>query len=105
LRLNVDRTLRAATWRVYAALDNDFPRQIAESLDSTTLLALFDQLNTLRRMVWWWRVVRPGPRPPADHSSFAEHARIVEEIAGRSPDAAQSAMRAHLRSVEARLLG
>jgi DNA-binding FadR family transcriptional regulator len=50
-------------------------------------------------------VVRSGPRPPAQASSFAEHARIVEEIALRSPESAQSAMRLHLRSVETRLLG
>jgi DNA-binding FadR family transcriptional regulator len=105
LRLNVDRARQAATWREYEALDNEFHRQIAESSGSTTLLALFDQLNTLRRMVSWGKVVRSGPRPPADHSSFAEHARIVEEIAIRSPDAAQAAMRAHLRSVENRLMG
>ncbi len=105
LRLNVDRAMQSASWREYEALDNEFHRQIAESSGSTTLLALFDQLNTLRRMVSWGRVVRSGTRPPQDHSSFAEHAAIVEEIAGRSPDAAQSAMRAHLRSVASRLLG
>lgn len=105
LRLTVERARQAATWREYEALDNEFHRQIAESSGSTTLLALFDQLNTLRRMVSWGKVQRTGPRPPADHSSFAEHARIVEEIATRSPDAAQAAMRAHLRSVENRLLG
>jgi DNA-binding GntR family transcriptional regulator len=101
----VERAREAATWREYEALDNEFHRQIAESSGSTTLVALFDQLNTLRRMVSWGKVVRAGPRPPADHSSFVEHAKIAEEIAARSPDAAQAAMRAHLRSVENRLLG
>ena len=105
LRLNVERAVQAATWREYEALDNEFHRLIAQSSGSTTLLALFDQLNMLRRMVSWGRMVRSGIRPPAEHSSFAEHARIVDEIAGRNPDAAQFAMRAHLRSVENRLLG
>jgi DNA-binding FadR family transcriptional regulator len=105
LRLNVDRAVQAATWREYEALDNEFHRQIAESSGSTTLLALFDQLNLLRRMVSWGRMVRTGARPPAEHSSFAEHARIVDEIAVRDPEAAQVAMRAHIRSVENRLLG
>lgn len=104
LRLNVDRAQQAASWREYEALDNEFHRLIAECSGSTTLLALFDQLNTLRRMVSWGRVVRSGPRPQPDHSSFAEHASIVHEIAGRSPELAQAAMRAHLRSVAARLL-
>ncbi|MDQ2065883.1 FCD domain-containing protein [Xinfangfangia sp. CPCC 101601] len=105
LRLNVDRAQRAATWREYEALDNEFHRQIAESSGSTTLLALFDQLNTLRRTVTWGRMTRAGIKPPAQHSSFAEHARIVDEIAVRNPEAAQVAMRQHLRSVETRLLG
>jgi DNA-binding FadR family transcriptional regulator len=105
LRLNVERAAQVSTWREYEALDNDFHRLIAESSGSTTLLALFDQLNMLRRIVSWGRMVRSGTRPPADHSSFAEHARIVDEIAGRNADSAQSAMRAHLRSVENRLLG
>lgn len=105
LRLNVDRSVQAATWREYEALDNEFHRQIAESSGSTTLLALFDQLNMLRRMVSWGRMVRTGIRPPADHGSFAEHARIVDAIAVRDAEAAQIAMRAHIRTVENRLLG
>jgi DNA-binding FadR family transcriptional regulator len=105
LRVTMDRSAQAETWREYEALDTEFHRQIAESSGSTTLLALFDQVNMLRRMVSWGRVQRTGTRPPADHSSFAEHARIVDEIAVRDPEAAQTAMRAHLRSVENRLFG
>lgn len=105
LRLNTERARQAATWREYEALDNDFHRLIAEASGSVTLLALFDQLNTLRRMVSWGRIVRAGMRPPADHSSFAQHERIVEGIAARDPEAAQGAMRGHLRSVENRLFG
>lgn len=105
LRLNVDRAAQAATWREYEALDNEFHRQIAESSGSTTLLALFDQMNLLRRMVSWGRMVRSEARPSAEHLSFAEHTRIVDEIALRDPDGAQVAMRTHLRSVENRLLG
>lgn len=105
LRLNVDRSVKAPTWREYETLDAEFHRQIAESSGSTTLLALFDQLNTLRRLVTWGKMVRTSTRPPADHSSFAEHARIIDAIAVRDADAAQIAMRAHIRTVENRLLG
>ncbi len=105
MRASTERARQAATWREYEALDNDFHRLIAEASGSITLLALFDQLNTLRRMVSWGRVARSGARPPADHSSFAQHERIAAEIAGRDPEAAQAAMRAHLRSVENRLFG
>lgn len=105
LGLNAERARRAATWREYEALDNEFHRLIAEASGSATLLALFDQLNTLRRMVSWARVARSGLRPPPDHSSFAQHEQIVAAIVGRDPDEAQAAMRAHLRSVENRLFG
>ncbi len=103
LKLNTERARQAATWREYEALDNDFHRMIAEASGSVTLLALFDQLNTLRRMVSWGRIVRTGACPPLDHSSFAQHERIVEEITARAPEGAQGAMSAHLRSVENRL--
>ena len=103
LSLNLKRGRQSTTWREYEALDAEFHRQIAEAGGSTTLLALFDQLNALRRMVTWSRVVRTTVKPPDDHGSFADHDRILEAIAGRNPDAAQTAMRQHLRSVESRL--
>lgn len=103
LRLTAERARAAASWREYEALDNDFHRQIAQASGSIALLALFDQLNTLRRIVAWGRLARGGPRPPADHPSFDEHDAIVAALADRDPDASQARMRAHLRSVENRL--
>ena len=103
LSLNLTRARQAPTWREYEALDADFHRQIAEAGGSLTLLALFDHLNALRRMITWGRVVRTTPRPPEDHESFADHARILAGIAARDPDAAHNAMRLHLRAVERRL--
>ncbi len=93
LKLTADRMRRAATWREY------------EACGSTTLLALFDQLNTLRRMVSWGRITRIGPHPPAEHLSFRQHDEIAETIAARDAEGAQQAMRIHLRSVEDRLFG
>ena len=103
LRLITARSRTASSWRDYEALDNDLHRQIAEATGSVVLLALFDQLNTLRRMVAWGRLNRHGSRPPDNYSSFLEHERVVEALAARDPDAAQAAMRAHLHSVEDRL--
>jgi DNA-binding FadR family transcriptional regulator len=105
LKLTAGRMRRAATWREYEALDNEFHRQIAEACGSTTLVALFDQLNTLRRMVSWGRITRIGPHPPAEHLSFRQHDEIAETIAVRDAEGAQQAMRIHLRSVEDRLFG
>jgi DNA-binding FadR family transcriptional regulator len=103
LRLTAARSRTASSWREYEALDNDLHRQIAAASSSLLLLALFDQLNTLRRMVVWGRLSRKGSRPPDSYLSFLEHERIVEALAARDPDAAQAAMRAHLHSVEDRL--
>ncbi len=103
LTLTIDRCRAAGTWREYEALDNDFHRQIAEASGSLVLLALFDQLNTLRRMIAWGNLARTGARPPLEHSSFREHEAIVAAIAKRDVEAAHAAMRTHLRSVEDRL--
>lgn len=104
LRVTVERSRRAGTWREYETLDNEFHRQLAEAAGSVALLALFDQLNTLRRMVAWGRQVRAGVRPPEDHPSFEQHYRIVAALETCDPETAQAAMRQHLRSVEDRLI-
>ena len=77
--------------------------RVAEASDNLPLLALFDQLNGIRRAVAWGSVERTSERPPPDHPSFAEHEAIADGIAARSPDGAFEAMRRHLRSVAARL--
>lgn len=105
MALAIDRARAAATWRDYEAEDDRFHRTIAEASDNLPLLALFDQLNAIRRAVAWGSVERATERPAADHPSFAEHGEIADAIARRSPDAAHSAMRRHLKSVEARLFG
>lgn len=102
LRVTNERARRAGSWREYEALDNEFHRRIAEAAGSEALLALFDQLNTLRRMVVWGRQPRLETRPPADHPSFEQHDAIVAALAACDVDGAQAAMRAHLRSVEDR---
>lgn len=103
LRVTALRSREAASWREYEAHDTELHRQIAEASGSVALLALFDQLNTLRRMVAWGSMGRKTPRPTAEHPSFAEHDRVIDALENRDPEEAQAAMRAHLRSVEARL--
>ena len=105
IRLNRDRAAEAATWDDYEARDDMFHRAIAEATGNVLLLSLFDRLNQVRRAVAWNTVVRKLPRPPANHSSFAEHDRIVSAIEARDPAAAHTAMRDHLGSVSARLFG
>jgi DNA-binding FadR family transcriptional regulator len=105
MRLAMQRARAAASWREYEAHDDAFHRSLAEASDNLPLLAIFDQLNAVRRAVAWGSVERQSPRPPAGHASFAEHERIAEAIEARDPEAAHAAMRVHLRSVAARLFG
>jgi DNA-binding FadR family transcriptional regulator len=100
-----DRALQSPSWDDYEAQDDAFHRSVAEAADNILLLALFDQLNQVRRAVAWNSVVRASTRPARDHSSFSEHDRITASIEARDPVAAHEAMRDHLGSVSARLFG
>jgi len=105
MRVAMQRAHAAASWRDYEIQDDAFHRSLAEASDNLPLLAIFDQLNGIRRAVAWGNVERHSLRPPVDHASFAEHERIAEAIGARDPDAALAAMRVHLRSVAGRLFG
>jgi DNA-binding FadR family transcriptional regulator len=103
LTLLAQRSRRCTSWREYEVLDADFHRGLAEASASPTLLALFDQLNQIRRMVSFGTAQRAGAQPPEEHPSFTEHEKILEAIVSRDPEAAEGAMRQHLLSVAARL--
>jgi len=95
---------QSRTWRQYENWDNRLHRTIAEATRNMILLALFDTLNAVRRAVVWGRL-RAGPdRPPDDHHSFAEHDAIVTAIMERDLDGAAAGMRAHLETVQRKLL-
>ena len=101
----IERAKAATTWKEYEAQDDIFHRSVAEASDNLLLLALFDQLNEVRRAVAWGSVTRDNVRPSPDHSSFAEHDAIAAAIAGRDGQGAYDAMRRHLGSVARRLFG
>ena len=103
MKLAKDRAAAAPNWADYETHDDLFHRSIAEAADNILLLALFDQLNQVRRAVAWGNVERKTERPSREHTSFAEHDEITTAIEGRDAGAAQDAMRRHLGSVSARL--
>lgn len=94
---------QAPTWRLYEQWDNRLHRQIGEASQNSLLLGLLDTLTAVRRAVNWGRLRDTPVRPPADHHSFEEHAKIVEAIADRDGAGAADAMRRHLRSVESHM--
>lgn len=98
-------THEADDWDAYEAADDDFHRAIAEASDNLPLVALFDQLNLIRRSVAWENVMRDNSRPPLDHGSFQEHDMIAKALMAHDPEAAERAMRAHLKAVSNRLFG
>lgn len=105
IKLARDRAAHALTWDDYEEQDDLFHRSVAEATGNALLLSLFEHLNQVRRAVAWNTVVRDTPRPPRDHSSFAEHSAIIAAIEARDPVGAHAAMRKHLGSVSARLFG
>ncbi|MEM6971573.1 MAG: FCD domain-containing protein [Pseudomonadota bacterium] len=94
----------ASSWRHYETWDNRLHRAVAASAGNRVMLALFDELNAIRRAVTWGRRRGGAGIPPADHHSFADHAEIVAAIAERDGAAARIAMRRHLGHVRDRLL-
>jgi DNA-binding FadR family transcriptional regulator len=100
LRSAMLKAQQAPTWRLYEQWDNRLHRLIGEASQNSLLLGLLDTLNAVRRAVTWGRLRDTPVRPPPDHHSFEEHARIVGAIANRDGSAAADAMRRHLRSVE-----
>ncbi|XDZ66585.1 FadR/GntR family transcriptional regulator [Alphaproteobacteria bacterium LSUCC0684] len=94
----------AQNWRQYENADNRLHRMIAVASGNIVLLALFDQLNAIRRAVVWGRLRQDSDIPPADHHSFAQHEAIIGSIAERDPEAASQVMRTHLEEVRDKLI-
>ena len=103
LERTVERAETAAAWAEYEAQDDAFHRAVAEAADNALLVAVFDQINRVRRAVAWGAVARRSVKPAPEHSSFAEHRRILAAIGARDADAAWQSMRDHLKSVAERL--
>ncbi|HET6224083.1 MAG TPA: FCD domain-containing protein [Dongiaceae bacterium] len=104
MRVCLERTRAAATWRQYEAWDNRLHRVIAEATQNHLLLALLDTLAAVRRAVAWGRLRANPVRPDPDHHSFAEHEAIVAAIEERDMARAAECMRRHLETVERNLL-
>ena len=104
MRMCLARSRQAETWRQYEAWDTRLHRTIAEASQNTLLLGLFDTLNAVRRAVTWGRLRTEPVKPLPDHHSFAENEAIVDAIEQRDIAAAAACMRAHLQTVERKLL-
>ena len=105
MHMLVGRMRQAATWKAYEDYDGQLHRLIAEAAGNKLLAAVHEIVNDVRRsVVWKWLDTRPSG-PPADYSSFAEHEEIVAAIEKRDRIGAMAAMRRHLRTTSAKLIG
>ena len=100
LRICIDASHSALTWREYETCDNRFHRTVAQATGNDLLLAMFDHMNAVRRAVVWDRDRTQMDRPPKSHHSFSEHDAIFDAIACRDATAARGAMLKHLNSVQ-----
>lgn len=96
---NCLKARQAHSWRQYEALDNELHSLVANASRNTPLIAMYDQLNALRRTIVWGRLRQRKEQPPEDHHSFEEHEAIVAAIDQRDTEQALSTMKTHLRSV------
>lgn len=96
---NCRRGRDAETWRQYETLDNQFHSLIADATQNTPLIAMYDQLNAVRRTIVWGRLRRRSEYPPKDHHSFDGHEAVLAAIEQRDSEEALAKMKAHLSSV------
>jgi DNA-binding FadR family transcriptional regulator len=99
IKLCLERSRHAETWRHYESWDNRFHRAIAEATQNKVLVSLFDNLNAIRRALVWARRREDPAGPAPSHHSFTEHDAIAEAIEHRDLDAASDRMRNHLEAV------
>ncbi len=105
LRALTVATRAVSTWAEYERCDARFHRLVAEAAGNRLLVAVHDVVNEVRRaVIWTWLDTRPDG-PPADYSSFAEHEAILDAVARRDRAGAADAMRRHLRTTSAKLIG
>ncbi len=104
LRLCIDASRKARTWREYETCDNRFHRTVAQAAGNELLLAMFDHMNAVRRAVVWTRGRADQEGPSTSHHSFSEHDALFAAISGRDAAGAHAAMLRHLTSVQAALI-
>lgn len=85
--------------KVFEEIDGRFHRRIALAARNGLLLSVFDQVNGLRDAAIWGRLKERTATADRRVIYLEEHAQIIEALEERDPDAAEGAMRTHLRNV------
>lgn len=96
---------RAEDFTGFESWDAKLHRAIAEAAHNGLLLRMFDVMNSARALPVWGNRKRQTSSPERRSCYHEEHVAIVGALAERDPEAAESAMRQHLRTVHDNLLG
>lgn len=95
-----NRCAKARNIDEYETWDEAFHQAIAAAAGNAVLKAVFEAVNGLRREIVWGTMRRSALRPEVREFFSAQHARIVDAIAERDPQAAAEAMNHHLKWLE-----
>jgi DNA-binding FadR family transcriptional regulator len=83
----------------YEVWDENFHRALANATGNVILQSIFETVNRARKKVVWGTMRRAALRPGRRDHFSQEHARVVEAIRNRNPDAAWDAMRIHMETL------
>lgn len=101
MRAELDVMRSTGDTDTFVAADVAFHLRVAEAAGNDSILRIMRSIRSLME-VWITRVMStPGARPP----TWDEHQAVFEAIARRDPEAARSAMIAHMEGATSRLLG
>lgn len=96
----LDQMAEVRDWSNWELLDCRLHRAIAQGAGNALMLVMFDTVQANRNKETWGRLREPIQLASAFQRASGEHAAIVQALRDRDADAAEAAMRTHLRAVE-----
>ncbi|MEU9337048.1 FCD domain-containing protein [Streptomyces sp. NPDC048290] len=102
---SLSRGCAAGSHEEFESWDSVLHRSIAQAAHNSLLLRMFDTMNAARDLPVWGNIKRRSASPERRERYEHAHARIVEALHDRDPEAARQHMRAHLLDVRTNLLG
>lgn len=105
LEHSIARARQARDAAEFERQDSQFHRRLVMAVHNSLLLGLFDALNVARDGELWGRLKAASLTHERIASYCDQHKAVVDALHDRDRAAASNAMRAHLKSVRANLLG
>lgn len=101
----LDQMWTPQDWHAWDQLDCRFHRTVARAAGNALMLVMFDTVQANRNKDRWGRLREPNVLQTAIQRAAREHVVIVQALRERDADAAEAAMRTHLRAVERSVFG